>query len=150
RGTATETFCVRSGVWVPGVHGDLPAACAPRRARCLTGPASVRSSRRLPVVWADATPPVSTRLGLFSCGIYAPSVGLVPSGVVNPSPATGRRLLSGGALSVVRDRQHFDHKKSASGNLQRLLDGGRRVRAHRLTFVVQQVRDDLTADRSNL
>src|SRR5699024_1205434 len=95
QGDGNRNFVFGLVFWVPGVHGDLPAACAPRRARCLTGPASVRSSRRLPVVWADATPPVSTRLGLFSCGIYAPSVGLAPSGVVNPSPATGRRLVSG-------------------------------------------------------
>src|SRR5699024_2371144 len=44
RGTATETF-VRLGVaWVPDVHRDIPAICAPRRARCLTSPASVRLS----------------------------------------------------------------------------------------------------------
>ena len=56
-GARQPKLCVRSGVWVPGMHGDLPAACAPRRARYLPGP-SPCVSVRLPLgVWTGANRP---------------------------------------------------------------------------------------------
>src|SRR5699024_2490111 len=44
QGDGNRNFVFGLVFWVPGVHGDIPAACAPRRARCLTSPASVRLS----------------------------------------------------------------------------------------------------------